>query len=100
MKKGYIDRNQNEENERQIKIEKRLDCEFHKINPDAENFEIFAEIIKIQNYITKSTKQLTKKSTKEEMKNKFAKELLDYMPSTSKPLKHVKYFIKKILSTI
>ena len=35
MKKGYIDRNQNEENERQIKIEKCLDCEFHKINPDA-----------------------------------------------------------------
>ena len=50
---------------------------------------------RIQNHIIESTKQLTKKSTKEEMKNKFAKELLDYMSSISKPLKHIKYFIKK-----
>ena len=37
-----------------MKIE-RLDCEFHRINPDAENFDIFVGISKIKNYITKST---------------------------------------------
>ena len=52
--KGHINWNQNKENERQIKIEKRLNCKFQRINPDAENFDIFVEISKIQNYITKS----------------------------------------------
>ena len=34
--KVHIDRNQNDENERQTKIEKHSDCKFfHRINPDA-----------------------------------------------------------------
>ena len=44
--KGHSDRNQNEENERQIKKEKRLDFEFHRINLDAESFDIFVELVK------------------------------------------------------
>ena len=41
-KKGHTDRNQDEENERQTKIEKHSDCNlFHRINPDAEGFDIF-----------------------------------------------------------
>ena len=56
-----------------MKIEERLDCEFHRIDPDAKKFHIFVGISKIQNYITKSTKQLTEKSTKEEMKHKLVK---------------------------
>ena len=47
--KGLIDRNQNKENERQIKIEKRLNCKLHGINPDTENADIFVETSKIQN---------------------------------------------------
>ena len=43
---GHIDRNQNEENERQIKIEEHLNCKFHRINPDVEGFDIFLEISK------------------------------------------------------
>ena len=40
--KGHTDRNQNKENKRQIKIEKHPDCNFlHRINPDAERFDIF-----------------------------------------------------------
>ena len=47
-KKGHIDRNQNEENERQVKIEKYSDCKFfHRINFDVESFDIFLEISKI-----------------------------------------------------
>ena len=90
--KGYIDRSQNKENERQIKIEKHFHCEFHRINPDAENFDIFVKISKIQNYITKSNEEI--------IKSKFARELLSYMSSTSEPLKYNRYFIKKILPTI
>ena len=46
--KGHIDRNQNEENESKIKLEKYSDYKFvHRINPDVEDFDIFLEIIKI-----------------------------------------------------
>ena len=41
-KKGHADRNQNEGNKRQIKIEKHPNCKFfHSINPDAEKFDFF-----------------------------------------------------------
>ena len=54
--KGYTDRNQDEENERQAKIEKHSHCKyFHRINPDAEGFHIFLEISKIKDYITQSS---------------------------------------------
>ena len=78
---------------RQTKIEKNSDCKlFHRINVDAEGFDIFPEISKIQNYITQSNE--------EKLKSKFAKELLNYICSISKPLKRIKYFIKKIQPTL
>ena len=43
-------RNQNEDNERQTKIEKHSDYKFfRRINPDEEGFDIFIEISEIQN---------------------------------------------------
>ena len=85
--KGHTDRNQNEENQRQIKIEEHLNCKFYGINPDVEGFDIFLEISKVQNYITQSNK--------EKLKSKFAKQLLNYMCSIFKPLRHIRYFIEK-----
>ena len=64
--KGHTDRNQNEENKRQIKIEDHLNCKFHSINPDVEGFDIFLEITEIQNYITQSNKE--KRNSKIEKK--------------------------------
>ena len=64
-KKGHTDRNQDEEDERQIKKEKHSDCNFfHRINPDAEGFDIFLEISKIRNYNIQSNE--------EKLKSKFA----------------------------
>ena len=64
--KCHIDRNLNEENEKQTKIEKHSDCKFfHRINPDVEGYNIFLEISKMQNYITKSNEN--------EIKDKFTK---------------------------
>ena len=64
--KCHIDRNQNEENKKQTKIEKHSDCKFfHRINPDVEGYNIFLEISKMQNYITKSNEN--------EIKDKFTK---------------------------
>ena len=74
-------------------MEKHSDCKFcHRINPDVKGFNIFFEIIKIQNYITKSKE--------EKLKDKFAKELLSYMSNISKPSKHITYFVQKILPTL
>ena len=92
-KKGHSDRNQNKEYERQTKIEKHPSCKlFHRNNPDVEGFRIVFEISIIQNCITKSNE--------EKLKSKFAEELLNYISSISKPLKHIKYFVEKILSTL
>ena len=39
--KGHTDRNQNEENERQIKTKKRLNCKFYWINPDVQGCDVY-----------------------------------------------------------
>ena len=91
--KRHIYRNQNEENERQTRIEKHPDSKFfHRINPDVEGFDNFLEISKIQNYITQSNE--------EKLKIKFVEELLNYISTISKPLKHIRCFVEKILPTI
>ena len=109
--KWHTDRNQDKENERQTKIEKHSDCKFfHRINPDAEGFNIFVEISKIQNCIIQSTEENKIKEQKDktkklenkikEQKSKFVKELLSYLSSISMTLKHIKHFLKKILPTL
>ena len=92
--KGHTDRKQNEENERRIKIEKHPDCNFfHRINPDAEGFDIFFEISKIPNYITQSNKEKIKEQENKmkKQKRRFAKQLLSYTSSISMPFAHCKY---------
>ena len=59
---GHIDKFEAEEKERQKAIEKETGFTIIRINPDKENFDIFVEIGKIQNYIVESTKKITKKS--------------------------------------
>ena len=39
-------------------IEENLRCKFIRINPDAENYDIFIEINKIHNPIIESTKKI------------------------------------------
>ena len=75
------------------KQKKHSGCKyFHRINPDAEGFDIFLEITKIQGYIARSNE--------EKLKIKFAKELLSYVSGISKPLQHIKYFVEKIRATL
>ena len=54
--------------ERQLAIEKELDCKFIRINPAKERFNVFNEIGIIQIFIAKSNKKLTEKSTKKSTK--------------------------------
>ena len=69
-KKGHTDRNEKKkkkENEREEKIKKELGCKFIRINPDAENYDIFVEIGKINDYIAQSNKEGEIKEIKEKL---------------------------------
>ena len=66
--KRHADRSQGKENGRQKNIEKHSDCKFfYRINPDAEGFDIFFEISKIQSYIAQSNKEKLQKEKKAEI---------------------------------
>ena len=58
--KGHKDRNINHEIQRQKAFEKELICEFIRIDPDEEDFNIFKAINEIHRHIKKSTKKSTK----------------------------------------
>ena len=49
--------------ERQNALEKELGCEFIRINPDEENFNVFKVINEIFRQIKESNKKLTEEST-------------------------------------
>ena len=53
----YKVRNKYKEIERQRAIEKELNCEFIRINPDEEDFDMYDEIGKIYIHINKSSKK-------------------------------------------
>ena len=99
---GHNDRDIDYEIEKQKAIENKLGCEFIRTNPAKENVNIFVEIDKIQNYITKSTKELTEESTKKSLIYELSKKLLrlEFKSNNSIKTKCVKYVVKKILPTI
>ena len=54
---GHVDRNLNNEIERQKALERELNCVFIRINHDEKNFNVFKEINKIHRHIKKSSKK-------------------------------------------
>ena len=79
-----------------------LDCEFIGINPDEEDFDVFTEISRIQNYIIKSNKKLTEKSTKKFLIDGIPNKLLilEFKKDNSIKTKCLKYVVKEILPTL
>ena len=65
--KGHTDRDEKKENEREEKIKKELGCKFIRINPDAENYDIFVKIGKINDFIAQSNKGAETKEIKEKV---------------------------------
>ena len=109
-------RNSNYEKSRQLMIESH-GIAIIRTNPDAADFDMNKLINQIYKHISQSSKEKLEKEkeveikklkskTKEqankikEQKNDFAKELLSYVSSISMPVKHIKYFVKKILLTL
>ena len=54
--KVHLDRNKDEDKKREKEIKKELDCEFIKINPSKERFNINVELGKIHNHILNQLK--------------------------------------------
>ena len=67
---GQVDRNLNNEIERQKALEKELICGFIRINPDEKAFNIFKEINKIYRHITQSKKENKAKQQENKIKEK------------------------------
>ena len=60
-----------------IRNRKELGCKFIRINPDAENYDIFVEIGEIRNNLIKTTKKQAEVSTKKSRNNDLFKRLLE-----------------------
>ena len=88
---GHADRNLSYEIERQKVLDKELDCEFIRINPNGKSFNIFKEINKIH-----------KKSIKKSLTDDLSKRLLEleFKSNHSIKSKCLKWVFKKILLTI
>ena len=61
---GHSDRDIDYETRKQKALEKELDCEFIRVNPAKEDFNILVEIGRIQNYIDMTIKNSTKKTSR------------------------------------
>ena len=75
----HVDRNLNNEIERQKALEKELNFVFIRINPDEKDFNIFKEVNKIYRHITQSKEENKTKEQEnkiKQQKSKFANELL------------------------
>ena len=98
---GHVDRINDQE--RQLAIEKELDCKFIRINPAKERFNFFNEIGSTQIFIAESNKKLTEKSTEESTKKSMIYRLsirlleLKFKSNNAIKTKCLKCIVRKIL---
>ena len=92
--KGHKDRNVDHEIKIQKDLEKELECEFIRINPDEKDFNIFRAINEIRRHLKKSTK----KSLIDQLSGKLLR--LKFKSNNSIKTKCLKYVVKKILPTL
>ena len=83
---------------RQNALEKILNCEFIRINPDEED----CNISKIKNEIFKHIKESIKKSTKKALIDQLSNKLLrlEFKSNNSIKIRCLKYVVKKILPNL
>ena len=84
---GHNDRNTDYEIKQKREIEKELNCEFIRTNPDAADFNIN----KLNNQISKHIIQSKRRKTKKQIR----KRIIELRASIFIPLKPIKYFVKK-----
>ena len=96
--KAHKDRNINHEIKRQKTLEKDLNCEFIRINPNEKDFNIS----KVKNEILRHIKELIKKSTKKVLIDQLSIILLrlEFKSNNSIKTRYLEYVVKKILSNL
>ena len=62
---GHNDRNDDKEKARENSIKQKLQCEFIRINPDREEYDIYVEIGKIYNHVRNSVEEKVNNNYKE-----------------------------------
>ena len=84
------------------KSEKKLGCEFIRINPDTKDHNEYVEFGKIINYINKSNENLTKESTRNFLIDNLTKILpkIKFKSNHSIKSRALKYVNKVILPTL
>ena len=101
-------RNSNYGKSRQLMIENHR-ITIIRTNSDAADFAMNRLTNEIYKHITQSNEEKIKKQENKikeqeneikKQKRKFAKELLSYVSSISMTVKHINYFVKKILPTL
>ena len=100
--KRHTDRNEKKGNEREEKIKKELECEFIRINPDAENYDIFVEIGKINDYIAQSNKEGEIKEIKEKLEKEKEAEIKEIKEKEAeiKELKDINKELKRKIKNL
>ena len=93
--RGHEDRNIDYEIQRQKALAKELGCEFIRINPDKENFNIFKAINEIHRHIKESIKRSTKESTQKSVINDIRLGLAELSLGFEKNTKTVNKFLKR-----
>ena len=96
---GHENRNIDKEVRIQTATNKELDCEFIRINPAKEKFDVFAEISKIKNFIVEANEKLTEESTKKFLIDEISNKLLglEFKSNNSIKTECLKYVVKNIL---
>ena len=82
---------------RQKTIEKELDCEFIRINPDVKDYNENVEMGEIYNQIGELTKKFTQEATKKSLTEKISRRLLEleFEESHSIKSKCLKFIVQK-----
>ena len=95
---GHTERPKAKEEKRTKIIKEEAGSEITRINPDKENFDIFDEIGKIQEFISDSNKKLAKTSLKGKLSLRLLS--LEFKSNDSVKTKCLRHVVKKILSKI
>ena len=60
--KGHQDRYEHKEEKRENEVKQKLNCEFIRINPDKENYDIYTEIGRIYDQIIETREKTKQKN--------------------------------------
>ena len=99
-KRGHNNRDIEHEIERQEAIKEKIGCKSIRINPAIKHFDVFVEISRVHNFIVKSNKELTEKSTKNSVMNDIRVGLVELSLKLEKNTKTIHRFLRRAFNDV